>query len=186
MLSRLAALLLRLFGWRTVYRPGPVPKGVIIVYPHTSNWDFAVGMLFRFFYGVPIRWAAKDSLFRWPIRGLLLRLGGVPINRRERTGIIGQLEQAFATRDRFHMCFTPEGTRSKTDHWKSGFYRLALAAKVPVGLGFIDYGHKRVGIEHWITLSGNEEEDLETLRSYYADKVGHHPEKAGDIRFLSK
>ena len=98
MLSRLAALLLRLFGWRTVYRPGPVPKGVIIVYPHTSNWDFAVGMLFRFFYRVPIRWAAKDSLFRWPIRGLLLRLGGVPINRRNPVGLIDQLADEFAQR----------------------------------------------------------------------------------------
>lgn len=185
MLSRLAALLLRLFGWRTVYRPGPVPKGVIIVYPHTSNWDFAVGMLFRFFYRVPIRWAAKDSLFRWPIRGLLLRLGGVPINRRNPVGLIDQLADEFARNDSLFLCITPEGTRARTDHWKSGFYRLATKAAVPVGLGFIDFGRKEAGVERWITLSGEVEADLEVIRAYYADKQGYAPEKAGDIRFRS-
>ena len=69
------------------------------------------------------------------------------------------------------------GHASKTDHWKSGFYRLALAAKVPVGLGFIDYGHKQVGIERWIALTGDETKDLETLRAYYADKAGRFPKR---------
>ena len=110
-----------------------------------------IGALWRAKHQVFINWAGKDTLFRWPLKSFFLWHGGVPINRRERTGMIEQLLQAFATRDRFHMCFTPEGTRSKTDHWKSGFYRLALAAKVPVGLGFIDYGHKQVGSLLFVT-----------------------------------
>ena len=184
MQGKLAALILRLIGWKTVFTPPPGPKSVVLVYPHTSNWDFPIGALWRAKHQLFINWAGKDTLFRWPLKSFFLWHGGVPINRRERTGMIEQLLNAFATRETFHMCFTPEGTRSKTDHWKSGFYRLALAAKVPVGLAFIDYGKKQVGVEHWITLCGDEEQDLDTLRAYYADKVGHHPEKAGDIRFL--
>ena len=184
MQGRLAALILRLIGWQTVFTPPPGPKSVVLVYPHTSNWDFPIGVLWRSKHRLFINWAGKDTLFRWPLKSFFLWHGGVPINRRERTGMIEQLLKAFATRETFHMCFTPEGTRSWTDHWKSGFYRLALAAKVPVGLAFIDYGKKQVGVDRWITLSGDEEKDLDTLRAYYADKVGHHPEKAGDIRFL--
>lgn len=185
MLSRIASFILRLIGWRTVYIAPPGSKGVITVYPHTSNWDFPLGMLFRFEYKLLIHWAAKDSLFCWPQRKLFLRLGGVPINRRERTGLIAQLVAEFEQNESFLICITPEGTRAKTDHWKSGFYRLALAANVPVGLGFIDFRTKRLGVERWVTLSGDEETDLETFRAYYADKTAFAPEKAGDIRFKS-
>ena len=183
MAARLAGWLLRLFGWRSVFTAPPGPKSVVLVYPHTSNWDFPLGILFRAKHRFAIRWAGKDSLFRWPLRGVFLWLGGVPINRRERTGMIAQLVEDFAQRESSHFCIAPEGTRSKTDHWKSGFYRLAIKAGVPVGLGFIDYGNKRLGVERWITLSGDEEQDLTQIRAYYDDKRGLYPEKAGDIRF---
>ena len=181
--GRLAGLLLRLIGWRGVFVAPPGPKSVVIVYPHTSNWDFPIGVLFRAWSGLFIHWAGKDTLFRWPLRGLFLWLGGVPINRRERTGMIGQLVERCARSDNFHICITPEGTRGHTDHIKSGFYRLAIEAGIPVGLGFIDYGAKRVGVERWITLTGDETADLQRLRAYYADKVPLYPEKAGDFRF---
>ena len=183
MSGRIAGLLLRLLGWRGVYVAPPGPKSVVIVYPHTSNWDFPIGVLFRAWSGLFIHWAGKDTLFRWPLKRAFLWLGGVPINRRERTGMVAQLAEAFAQREDFHFCIAPEGTRSRTDHWKSGFYRLAIKAGVPVGLGFIDYADKRLGVERWITLSGNEAQDLTLIRAYYADKSGLYPEKAGDIRF---
>ena len=179
----LAALVLRLAGWRSVYAPPPGPKSVILVYPHTSNWDFPLGVLFSSSHRLNINWAGKDTLFRWPLRRLFLWLGGVPINRRERTGMIGQLAEAFAQNESFQICITPEGTRSKTDHWKTGFYRLAREVGVPVGLAFIDYGNKRIGVDRWVTLSGNEDADLQIFREYYADKTALYPEKAGDIRF---
>jgi 1-acyl-sn-glycerol-3-phosphate acyltransferase len=182
MTSRLAALILWLTGWRTVFTPPPGPKSVILVYPHTSNWDFVIGLLFRIRHGFFIHWAGKDTLFRWPTKSLFLYLGGVPINRRESTGRVTQLVKALESEKSFHLCITPEGTRSKTDHWKSGFYHLALATKVPLGLGFIDYGKKRAGIERWISLSGDEEADLALFRDYYADKTGRYPENSGDIR----
>jgi 1-acyl-sn-glycerol-3-phosphate acyltransferase len=179
----LATLILRLIGWRTVFTPPPGPRSVILVYPHTSNWDFPIGLLFRARHDIFIHWAGKDTLFRWPVNRLFRRMGGVPINRREHTGVIGQLLEAFARNERFHVAITPEGTRSKTDHWKSGFYRLALAAKVPVGLGFFDYRARCVGVERWVTLTGDETTDLAMLRAYYADKTACYPEQAGDIRF---
>lgn len=185
-MQKLAAIILRLIGWRSVYTPPPGPKSVILVYPHTSNWDFPIGVLFKARYGISLNWAGKDSLFRWPLKPFFLWQGGVPINRREASGMIAQLVDALERNPEFHMCITPEGTRSKTDHWKTGFYRLALAAKVPVGLGFMDYGRKCVGIERWVTMSGDAEADLQMLRDYYADKRACYPEKAGDIRFLER
>ncbi|NJA88492.1 glycerol acyltransferase [Rhodocyclus tenuis] len=185
MLARLCALALRLLGWHAVFTPPPGPKSVVIVYPHTSNWDFPVGLLFRIRSGVFMHWAGKDTLFRWPLRRFFLRVGGVPINRREHTGMTSQLLAAFASKPEFHMVITPEGTRSYSDHWKSGFYRLALAAQVPLGLGFIDFGRRQVGIERWITLTGDQESDLALIRDYYAGKRALYPEKAGPIRFKS-
>jgi len=183
MASLICRLILALIGWRTVFVPPPGPKSVVLVYPHTSNWDFPTGLLFRIKHGIFIHRAGKDTLFRWPLRRFFLALGGVPINRRERSGMVEQLVAAFARNDSFHLCITPEGTRGKTDHWKAGFYRIALAAQVPVGLAFIDYGAKCLGIERWVTLSGDEEADLAMLRDYYATKTARYPEKAGDIRF---
>ena len=185
-MRQFAAFVLRLIGWRTIYVPSPGPKSVIVVYPHTSNWDFPIGMLFKAYHGVSLHWAGKDTLFRWPVKSLFLKLGGVPINRRKPTGMIRQLTDAYAQNESFSICIAPEGTRSKSDHWKTGFYRLALEANVPVGLGFIDYRTKSAGIAHWVTLSGDEKTDLAMFRDYYADKAGLYPEKAGDIRFRDR
>ncbi|MEI7612543.1 MAG: 1-acyl-sn-glycerol-3-phosphate acyltransferase [Betaproteobacteria bacterium] len=179
----IAALILRLLGWSTVLSPAPARKTVIIFYPHTSNWDFPLGVLFRAKHQLQARWAGKDTLFRWPFRALFIALGGIPINRRIPTGVVGQLVAEFDKNDDFSICLAPEGTRSKTAYLKSGFYRLAIEADVPVGLAFVDYRRKQIGIEHWITLSGNEAADLETIRACYADKTALFPEKVSDIRF---
>jgi 1-acyl-sn-glycerol-3-phosphate acyltransferase len=181
--ARISAALMKLAGWRLVYVPPPGPKSVIIVYPHTSNWDFPVGLLARSVAGIRCHFAAKDTLFRGPFGRWLARVGGIPVNRREATGFVGQLEQAFGRRDEFHVVFTPEGTRSRTEHWKSGFYRLALAARVPLGLGFIDYARREVGIGAWIDLTGDEEADLARIRDFYSGKRGRRHELAGPIRF---
>ena len=118
--------LLRSMGWQSVLVWPPEPRGLIMVYPHTSNWDFLIGILFRIGRGLPAQWMGKDSMFRWPFGGLLQRLGGVPINRRERTGLIATLVEEFRRRDWMWLAVAPEGTRAHTDHLKSGFYQIAL------------------------------------------------------------
>ena len=181
--SRFCRALLRLAGWKVVLVRPPGPKAVVIVYPHTSNWDFIVGILARYAIAIPFRFVGKDTLFRWPFGGLFRRLGGIPVNRRQSTGFVGGLIEAFDKADSLYLAIAPEGTRKKIDHWKSGFYRVALAANVPLGLAFIDYSRREVGIEAWLSLSGNEAEDLAGIRAGYSNKRGKRPEMEGDIRF---
>jgi 1-acyl-sn-glycerol-3-phosphate acyltransferase len=183
-LQGFAAWVLGLFGWRVELVPPPMQKCVVIFYPHTSNWDFVIGIVARAAIWVPIRWAGKDTLFRRPFGGIFCWLGGIPVNRRERTGLTARLIREFAQRERFYLAITPEGTRSHTDRWKSGFYHLALAAKVPLGLAYIDYPRKRIGIGGYLELTGDETVDLDALRRFYADKTGKRPEHQGEIRFV--
>ena len=182
--QRICGSILRLCGWTVVFRWPPVPKCVVIFYPHTSNWDFVWGVLAYLSLGWRIRWCAKDTWFRWPVGILARALGGIPVNRREHTGFVGQLKRKYERAQELYIVITPEGTRSRTDHWKSGFYRLALATGTPVGLAFIDVPTKRIGVDTYIALSAREEDDLARFRAYYSDKRGFHPELQGDIRFL--
>lgn len=180
---RLCAGLLALIGWRVEVTWPDAPKVVVIVYPHTSNWDFFLGYLARRAAGLPAAWVGKHTIFRWPVDGLLRRMGGIPVDRKHAAGLIPALLKEFARRDTFCLAIAPEGTRSRRDHIKSGFYRIALAAGVPVGLGYIDFATRTVGIGEWIELTGDEEADLERLRKAYASRVGHHPEQASELRF---
>lgn len=181
--GRLSRAILGLFGWRLVFVPPPGPKAVIIVYPHTSNWDFPIGILARAAIDIPIGFVGKDTLFRPPLGGLFRRLGGIPVNRRRSSGFVDTLVAAFNRSDNLYLAIAPEGTRARIDHWKSGFYRVALATGVPVGLAFIDYARREIGVERWLTMSGDEAADLARMRASYAGKRGKLPDKAGDIRF---
>jgi 1-acyl-sn-glycerol-3-phosphate acyltransferase len=174
--------ILRLFGWRGVVTPLPAPKGIIVVYPHTSNWDFMVGVFYKVGTGLPARWVGKHTLFRWPLRRLLLCLGGIPIRRDQRSGLVDGMLAEFARHERMWLAVTPEGTRSRTEYWKSGFYRIALQGNLPVALGYIDYATHTVGIDTYLTLTGDVAADFERIRAFYKDKRGRRPENAGEIR----
>lgn len=176
-----AGALLRAFGWRAVLAPLPGPKGIVVLYPHTSNWDFIVGVLYKSAFGLRVQWVGKDSLFRWPLRGLFARLGGIPVNRRERSGVVATLLAQFAQRDWMWLVVAPEGTRARTDHWKSGFYQLAVATGLPVALGFMDYATRTVGIDTYLTMSGDAAQDLARIRAFYAGKRGRRPQNEGVI-----
>jgi 1-acyl-sn-glycerol-3-phosphate acyltransferase len=182
-LRRAALGLLALFGWRSVLVWPPEPKGVIIVYPHTSNWDFIVGMLFKIGYGLPANWIGKAEMFPKPFKGLLEWLGGIPLDRRRTTGFLDAMVQEYRRRDWMWVAIAPEGTRSHTDHLKSGFYQIAVAAGVPVALAYIDYGSRTVGIDTYLHMTGDRDADLERIRAFYATKRGRHPEFAGELRW---
>lgn len=180
----LCRLALRLAGWRLLYSPVTVPKAVIMVYPHTSNWDFILGILFRFAVRLPMRWAAKDTLFAG-LPGVFFRaLGGIPVNRRERTGFVEQMAQVCAYSEHFYLAITPEGTRSTVNHLKSGFYRLANTADVPLLLGCIDYARREVGIIGRYSPTGDENADLAALAAAYAERRGKFPAQQGPFRFV--
>jgi 1-acyl-sn-glycerol-3-phosphate acyltransferase len=181
-----ARALLRAFGWTVDLAWPTVPRCVIIVYPHTSNWDFVVGYLAKLAAGIPVHFVGKHTLFCWPFGGLLRRMGGIPVNRADAAGFIPRLAAEMAARRWMWIALAPEGTRAYTDHWKSGFHRLARAADVPVGLAFIDWKRRRVGLGDYVAMTGDEEADLATLRAAYADKIGRRPERASAIRFRAE
>ena len=181
-LRRAALGLLALAGWRTVMVWPPEPRGVIMVYPHTSNWDFLLGMLFKVGHGLPANWIGKVEMFPWPLTGLLKWLGGIPVDRKRAKGFLDALVDEFRRRDWMWVAIAPEGTRSHTDHLKSGFYQIALAADVPIALGYIDYGTRTVGIDTYLRMTGDRDADMARIRHFYADKRGRSPELAGDLR----
>ena len=185
-MSGLARWLLRLFGWKVIYAPPPVPKAVVIFYPHTSNWDFVIGILARSTIRLPIAFAGKDSLFRRPFGGLFRWLGGFPVDRGKRTGFIAQMAAEFERHPQFYLAIAPEGTRRAVDRLKSGFYRLALAARVPLGCAFIDYPRREIGIRDYLELSGDEAADLGRIAAVYAGRHGKHPGQEGRIAFVAQ
>lgn len=180
--ARLGAAVLRALGWQ-MRLAQPVPdRCVIVVYPHTSNWDFVIGLAAKWYFGMHFRFLAKDTLFRWPFGVFLRRWGGLPIDRRSSHGVIGGLAQRFAQETDCKLVITPEGTRAHTETWKSGFYHLARAANVPVGLGFIDYGRRECGIGGYFDLTGDVDADMARIAAFYADRRGRRPELAGRIQ----
>lgn len=181
--AKLSAWLLGLFGWHVESTPPPMQKGVVIIYPHTSNWDFVLGVLARTVLQLRMHWVGKHTLFSWPFEGIMRWLGGVPVDRRSTHGFVEQLKKEFDRYDQIFITITPEGTRSHTDYWRSGFYHIALGLKVPLGLATFDYQQRIVYLTQWTMLTGDVEKDLASIRDVYRDAKGKHPELAGEIRF---
>lgn len=187
MLAAFSRWLLARFGWRVEFDGLPGPKGILIVYPHTSNWDFVIGLLAKWTIGLPLRWVGKESLFRGltgATLGRLMRLwGGRPVDRHHASGAVDQLAALMRSEPWFWLALSPEGTRKHQDHLRSGFYHLAVATDVPVGLAYIDFARRCVGVRDFVRMSGDVERDLALLRAFYADKAGRYPERASRIEF---
>lgn len=180
-LQRLALAILNRLGWRLKVKLPAERKFVIIGAPHTTNWDGVFMVLVDAALGINLNFIGKDSLFRWPLGGLMRRLGGIPVNRRERTNFTEQMVQQFRQRDELVLVISPEGTRGKTTRWKSGFYYIALGAGVPILMGSIDYPHKVIELEQLLIPTGDIQADFEKIRAYYAPIKGKYPHKQGEI-----
>ena len=182
LVQALSQALLRLTRWR-IYGSFPaLPKYIIVGAPHTSNWDFFYMLLIKGRTGVNIHWLGKDSLFRWPFGGLMKWLGGIPVNRGTRKNLVDQIVDNFQSNQELMIAITPEGTRSKSSYWKTGFYYMALGANVPIQLVSISYPAHILEIGPLVTPTGDIERDFEVIKSYYSDKTGKYPEKQGEIR----
>lgn len=189
--SRLARALLQLAGWELMFDGLAAAQGVVVVYPHTSNWDFVVGLLAKWAFGVKVSFWAKDSLFRVPLLGRWLRyVGGRPVVRHSRQGAVAQATQDMrAAREggEFRwLALAPEGSRSRTQGWRSGFYRVAFDAGVPLALVVFDYGRKRIGFDSFWRLSGDADADLAVFARRLADCRGLRHHQAAPVRLLEK
>ncbi len=171
-----------LTGWST---EGDVPllsKAVVIAAPHTSNWDLPHMLAASFVFQLKVSWLGKHTLFVPPFAWLLERLGGVPVDRRAPRGLVGEVAAKLKAADQLLIAVSPEGTRSHRDHWKSGFYRIAEEAQVPIVCGYLDYARKRAGIGLVFVPSGNVREDMDRVRAFYGDMRGRHPALESTIR----
>jgi len=171
-------------GWKLLDLPQRPAKAVVIAYPHTSNWDFPVTLLALAALPFDAQWVGKDTMFRGVWGPVMRALGGVAVNRRERTGFVEQVANEFRSRDRFHLIIATEGTRRRQAGWKSGFYRIALAAGVPVIMATVDYGKREVGLLAGIELTGDESADMARIATCYEGRTGYHHENASPIRLL--
>lgn len=185
--SATARALLRMFGWRVSFTGLPARQGVVIVYPHTSNWDFVVGVLAKWSVGIPVAFWGKERLFRLPLLGWWLRrLGGIPVDRDAPHGIVEPMARRLleaAAADRFlWLALAPEGTRRRAAAWRSGFYHVAVKAGVPLALVYFDYRDKVVGVDRFLRLSGDAVADMAAIARELGHRHGLRPELAGPIR----
>lgn len=183
--QRTALSILGLIGWRVHYRPLPGPRGVIIVYPHTSNWDFVIGVLAKLAIGLPFHFIAKSSLFDGltgaTIGRIVRYLGGEPVERAVSTGAIARLAEKINRSDWYWMAITPEGTRSLKPYWRSGFYHIATTAKVPLACVYFDFSKRVVSLVDYLDLSGDRDIDMASIQTVYAGVQGCRPAYAGPI-----
>lgn len=173
--------LFKLFGWKVNGHKPDLKKYVIIVAPHTSNWDFFVGWGARNVIGFYPNFLAKKELFKIPLVGWFLSsIGGVPVdrkNKRKSTQLVQQVVDLYREREEFIMTITPEGTRSYSPKWKTGFYRIAKEAGVPiVKIGF-DYATKTVFVDEPFYPSGDMDQEIEEIKDYFRQFKGKNPEE---------
>jgi 1-acyl-sn-glycerol-3-phosphate acyltransferase len=178
MIGRIAQLILNLFGWHTcgILPPG-IKKAVMIVAPHTSYWDFVIGRLTFYGTGPKLKVLIKKESFTFPLGILLKALGGIPVARGKRNNMIENVASFFMQYESIVVVITPEGTRRLTRQWKKGFYLIALEAKVPIALAYVDYRNKTGGVGPLIYPSGDFEKDMAIIYDFYKDKTPRHPER---------
>ena len=183
MLSWVSTKILNLFGWQIIGRPPEIKKYVVIVAPHTSNWDFFIFLLLKFSYKLKLNFIGKHTIFIGPIGWVLRKIGGLPVIRSQNHNIVDSIVDAFNENENMIFALSPEGTRSYKDHWKSGFYHIAVNAKVPLQTGFLDKKTKTLGFGPLLELTGDKNIDLKKLQNIYGDKQGIKPELFSKIFF---
>ena len=167
----------KVLGWKAVVTVEEPPKSVICVAPHTSNWDFIIGKLYYWSLGRQSSFLMKKSWFFFPAGILLRSMGGIAVDRSKRTSVTEQMAEEFNKHESFHLAITPEGTRKLISKWRMGFYHIAVQAKVPIQLAYIDYDKKEMGISGILYPSDDEEADLKIIQSFYKSVNPKHPEK---------
>jgi 1-acyl-sn-glycerol-3-phosphate acyltransferase len=176
-MQKFGRFFLKLFGWKIVGALPKAKKYLVVVAPHTSNWDFLVGLFARFAVGVKIHFLAKDQLFFFPLGTFFRAVGGSPVNRSKKNNMVQQVVDMFEARDEFKLAITPEGTRSPVTRWKEGFYYIACQAKLPIVMVGPDYKAKEVRIHEPFWPSGDLDKDLPQILDYFRTIRGRYPKE---------
>lgn len=169
-------------GWRIEQEMPDLEKYVVLAVPHTSNWDFLTMMAALLVKGRVPQITMKQELFRWPLSWILYLMGAIPIDRKQPKALVQNMAAQIKASDSIIIAFTPEGTRKKTDHWKSGFYYTAHLAQIPIVCGYVDYRRKRVGAGLVLYPTGNIQDDFEHIRMFYElHGAAKYPEQVSNL-----
>ena len=165
-------------GWRVEGQRPKLDRCIYIAAPHTSNWDFLLMLSVCFTVGIQGRWIGKHTLFPWPFQQIMFWLGGISIDRRKADGVVRQLQEQYAQQDTLELVITPEGTRSKVNKWKSGFYRIATTADVPIIMAAVDAPSKVVTLSEPFFTTGDYNKDMVEVNKFYSGKIGIHADNS--------
>lgn len=172
-LRLLSLFILKLCGWKV---QGELPPGlkkcVLIAAPHTSNWDLPFTLFVAFALRLNIYWMGKESIFAPPFRGIMMWLGGIPVQRSAAGNMVAASADAIRQSDSLMLVVAPEGTRSKALYWKTGFYHIAHTAEVPIAMAYLDYGRKIGGLGPTFYPTGDVEKDMAVIKAFYKGMRG--------------
>ena len=181
-MKTLCRWILRALGWTVRFDDPGTRRFVLIAAPHTSNWDFPLGLLAGWSLGLKASFMGKHTLFRGVLGPFFRAVGGIPVQRDNAGEVIARMAERFARSDHLVLAIAPEGTRSFRGHWKSGFWHIARAAGVPIVMACLDYGRREIVVGGTFEPGEDRDADFERIRAFYAGRRGKHPDKQGDIR----
>lgn len=181
MKKTLSKFILNLSGWKVEGTSLEHKKCIIIGAPHTSNWDFPIAILGMSALNIKATWVAKQSIFKGPFKHFFSLLSGMPVNRNFSSSFFLKTSFLFKNHKNAKLALMPEGTRAKKDHWKFGFYYIALKEDIPIALGYIDYGKKIIGIGQ-VIYPTNINSDIKTIQNFYLNKKGKYPKHESEIK----
>ena len=179
LLRLFSVFFLKMTGWKVEGSlPPEAHKSVLIAAPHTSNWDLPYTLMVAFSLRLTVYWMGKEQIFKPPFRGLMMWLGGIPVNRDQSTNLVAASVAAIKVAPGpLQLIVPPEGTRSNTRYWKTGFYYIALGAQVPIVMAYMDYEKKISGLGPIFQPSGNIEADMATIKAFYAPFKGKNADQ---------
>ena len=175
-LGRVARKVLLLRGWKICGELPQQEKFILAVAPHTSNWDFFIGIAAMFSLNLKVSFFGKASIFRWPVKSLLESIGGIAVDRSHSHGVVGQIVETFNQSDKFILGLAPEGTRSKTVEWKTGFLHIAKQAQVPVVPVSFDFAKKEVRFHLGVKITGEINQELIEFKQVFSNVCAKNPQ----------
>ena len=184
-MSWISTFILKLLGWKVKLELPDVKKYMLIAAPHTSNWDFPLGILVKSSQKIKLNFLGKGALFESPFGWLFRALGGIPVYRKKKLNMVDQMVEQFNQREHMILAMSPEGTRSYLEYWHSGFYHIAYKAGVPIAMATLDFGNKMVKLGSTFMPTGDIQADMKLIRAFYAGVQGKIPENQGPIQVKS-